>query len=67
MLFLFPNQSLFANMLKLKLNTNYIYSRSIGMIKPQRTQRKQRKGREMNDSDTNGFDITFSICEYVEA
>jgi len=37
------------------------------MIKPQRTQRKQRKGREMNDSDTNGFDITFSICEYVEA
>jgi hypothetical protein len=21
----------------------------------------------MNDSDTSGFDITFSVCEYVEA
>jgi len=51
--------SLFASMLKLGLNTNYIYSRCIGMIKPQRTQRKQRKGREMNDSGADGFDIAF--------
>ena len=36
----------------------YINSGCIGMIKPQRTQRRQRKGREMNNSDANGFDIS---------
>ena len=35
-----------------------INSGCIGMIKPQRTQRRQRKGREMNNSDANGFDIS---------
>jgi hypothetical protein len=35
-----------------------INSGCIGMIKPLLTQRRQRKGREMNNSDANGFDIS---------
>jgi len=36
------------------------------MIKPQRTQRRERKGREMNNSDANGFDITAESYQIIK-